>query len=85
MRCECFDDGLENLGEYALNTNPLTPDMPQITHNLTFSYQADPTRTAYVETQVTESDDLINWFVVPDDPPVTLAHPFLRLEFFLVR
>lgn len=78
-------DGLENLGEYALDTNPLSSDMPQVTRDLTFAYHVEPTRTNYVVTRSAGSDDLINWFLIPEAPPITLARPFLRLEFSLPR
>jgi hypothetical protein len=66
-----------------LDTNPLISDMPQVTRNLTFNYQVEPTRSNYVVTRPTASDDLINWFLIPETPPITLARPFLRLEFSL--
>ncbi len=76
-------DGLENLGEYALGNNPLTPDMPKVQSDLSFNYTIDQSRRDFVRTTARSSDNLSDWFLVFSDPPFVLPRPFVRLEFSL--
>lgn len=76
-------DGLQNLGEFALNNHPLISDAPQPTQQGSFDFQADPGRTGYVQTQAAGSNDLQEWSVISAPPPFTLPTNFLRLEFTL--
>jgi len=78
-------DGLENLGEYALDLNPLIPDMPELSPQLFFDYPVVESRRDYVTTRAAQSPDLINWVTIPNEPPVTLTEQFLRLEFILTE
>jgi lysophospholipase L1-like esterase len=78
-------DGLENLGEFALDLNPLSSDMPALSPQLTFDYSVAESRRDYVSTRAAQSADLINWVTIPGEPPVTPTEQFLRLEFILPK
>lgn len=78
-------DGLTNLGEYALDSSPLTSDAPRLESDLTFNFTTTPSRNDYVSTRASGSPDLKNWSPIPTAPPFTAPFPFLRLEFSLLK
>lgn len=78
-------DGLENLGEFALNRNPVISDAPQLADNLTLDFQVEPSRLDYVKTEAKGSADLKEWTLISTPPPFTPPNPFLRFEFSLSR
>jgi len=77
-------DGLDNLGEFALNLNPSLPDAPAPDQERIFNFTAEASRTNYVQTTPTISSNLENWTRFQSPPPFVLPAPFLRLEFSLL-
>ena len=77
-------DGLDNLGEFALNLNPAVPDAPAPTPHRTFNFTIAASRTNYVGVTPVISGDLENWTPFPTSPPFEMPAPYLRLEFFLL-
>ena len=76
-------DGIDNLGEFALNTNPTIPDAPTLTNANTFDFTLAPTRTDYVRTTPQVSPDLETWTPFNTPPPFVIPEPFVRLDFHL--
>ena len=76
-------DGLDNLGEFALDLNPSLPDAPTAGSEGAFNFTVKASRTEYVTTLPAVSGDLENWTPFPETPPFVLPEPFLRLEFSL--
>jgi len=79
-------DGLPNLGEYALNLNPVISDAPL------FTFHPFTDRIPYVTTSPVASENLIDWLPAsnviesPDgSKTIPLIFPFARLEFKLTK
>jgi len=87
-------DGLSQLAEFLMDTDPTTCDAPQISRNRTITYRPAPDRISFGNIIPRVSNDLATWHHISSDElnllpngtlEASLTAPFFRLESGLTR